>query len=234
MIGLISKLSKISRRRKLKLFNRIMMPTENMKILDVGAQVDPSGADRLQFIDFYPWKNRISAINLAPEYISLINQFYPEIDAVIGDACEMPWPDKYFDVVFSNAVIEHLGSFEKQRKMAAEITRVGKCWFVSTPNRWFPFEFHMRLPFVTWLPGNAYLWIGRIFTYNPVKRRYTFGRHRTDLRLMTARELNDCFPDSKIIKQRVTFMAETLIVIGGQISLNYRWLKSISHPQSKE
>ncbi|MHC4083580.1 MAG: hypothetical protein ACYSWZ_00045 [Planctomycetota bacterium] len=36
-----------------------------------------------------------------------------------------------------------------------------------------------------------------------------------DLRLMTARELRICFPGSRIIKQRATFMAETLVVIGG-------------------
>jgi len=214
-----SKLSNISRRRKLELFNRIIMPTERMKVLDVGAEADPSGVSGLQFIKFYPWKNKISAINISPEHISCIEQFYPEIKAVVGDACELPWPDNYFDAVYSNAVIEHLGSIEKQKEMASEIMRVGKQWFVTTPNRWYPFEFHMRLPLVTWLPGNGYLWAGRIVTYNHVKRKYTFGSKRNDLRLMTARELKDCFPGSRIIKQRVTFMAETLIVVGGEVSL---------------
>ena len=36
-------------------------------------------------------------------------------------------------------------------------------------------------------------------------------------RLMTAKELEQCFPGSKIIKQRVTFMAEALITVGGDI-----------------
>lgn len=213
---LFSKLSNISRKRKLDLFNSIIMPTENTRVLDVGAEVDPSGAEGLQFIDFYPWKNRISAINLSPAHISSIKRLYPEVEAVIGDACELPWPDNYFDVVYSNAVIEHLGSLERQQKMAAEIMRVGKRWFVTTPNRWYPFEFHLRLPFVTWLPNHGYLWAGRIVSYNHVKRKYTFGKKVDGLRLMNARELKHCFPDSKIIKQRVTFMAETLIVVGGK------------------
>ena len=214
-LGLFSKLSSISRQRKLELFNRIIVPTETMKVLDVGAQVAPSGGRSVQFIDFYPWKERISAINLSPEHISSIKQHYPEIEAVVGDACELPWPDKHFDVVYSNAVIEHLGTLERQKKMAAEIMRVVKKWFVTTPNRWYPFEFHMRLPFVTWLPGNAYLWAGRIISYNHLRRKYMFGIKRNDLRLITSRELQDCFPHSRIIKQRVTFMAETLIAIGG-------------------
>lgn len=218
-MSLFSKLSNISRQRKLELFNRIIMPTETTKVLDVGAEIAPSGGKGLQFIDFYPWKKGISAISLSPEHISSIKQHYPEIEAVVGDACELPWPDKYFDVVYSNAVIEHLGTLEKQRKMAAEIMRVGKKWFVTTPNRWYPFEFHMRLPFVTWLPGDGYLWAGRIVRYSHVKRKYVFGRKRTGLRLMTAKELRHCFPDSKIIKQRVTFVAETLIVVGGDVRL---------------
>jgi hypothetical protein len=101
--------------------------------------------------------------------------------------------------------------------MAAEIMRVGERWFVSTPNRWFPFEFHLRLPFVTWLPGNSYLRIGHILSYNHLRGKYMFGMKREDLRLLSARELEECFPGSKIIKQRVTFMAETLIAVGGDM-----------------
>jgi len=217
-MSLFEKLSRTSRKRKLQLFNRIITPTENMRVLDVGAEVDSSGVEGLQFIDFYPWKNRISAINLSAEHISAIKNYNPEIEAVVGDACDLPWPDKYFDVVYCNAVIEHVGSLDKQKRMAAEIMRVGKRWFVTTPNRWYPFEFHMRLPFVTLLPGRGYLWAGTVVSYNHVKRRYTFANKRQNsLRLMTAQELKSCFVGSRIIKQRVTFMSETLVAVGGDL-----------------
>lgn len=212
------KLSRISRTRKLRLFNKIMKPTEETKVLDVGAQVNPNSDKELQFIDAYPWKGNISAGNISEEHISNIKNCYPEIEAVVCDACKLPWPDKHFDVVYSNAVIEHVGDFERQKIMAAEIMRVGRRWFVTTPNRWFPFEFHMRLPFITWLPGNGYLRIGNLISYDHLKGKYTAGRKRSDLRLMSAGELRKCFPDSKIIKQRVTFMAETLIAVGGEIA----------------
>lgn len=217
-MGIFSKLSCISRARKLDMFERIMNPTRQMKLLDVGAQIHP-GNDRFkQLIDIYPWKENISVINISVEHISTIKEYYPEIEAVVGDACELPWPDKSFDIVYSNAVIEHLGSFEKQMKMAAEIMRVGKRWFVTTPNRWFPFEFHTRLPFFTLIPGNTYLRVGNILSYNHLREKYMFGVKRKDLRLMTARELGKCFPGSNIIKQRITFMAETLIAVGGDIT----------------
>lgn len=197
------------------LFNKLMNPTKEMRILDVGAEINPTGERSLQFIDNYPWKHNVSAINLSSEHISLIKQYYPEVNARVSDACNLPWEDKHFDIVYSNAVIEHLGNFERQKKMATEIMRVGKSWFVTTPNRWYPFEFHLRLPFVTWLPGHSYLWVGRLVSYNHVRRKYVFGAKRSGTRLMTAKELELCFPGGKIIKQRVTFMAETLVCVGG-------------------
>jgi len=192
-----------------------MNPTQEMKILDLGAEINPTNENIVQFIDSYPWNNNVSAINLSPEHISLIKQYYPEVDARVGDACALPWEDKHFDIVYSNAVIEHLGSFEKQKKMAAEIMRVGKSWFITTPNRWYPFEFHMRLPFVTWLPRNGYIRFGQIISYNHMEKKYMSGIKREGLRLLKAKELKHCFPSSRIIKQRITFMAETLICVGG-------------------
>ena len=213
-MSIFTRLSKISRIRKLELFNRLMNPTKETRILDVGAEISPNSECNIQFIDCYPWKNNVSAINLSSEHISLIKQYYPEVDVRVGDACNLPWEDKHFDIVYSNAVIEHLENFERQKKMATEIMRVGKSWFVTTPNRWYPFEFHMRLPFVTWLPRNGYIRFGQVISYNHMKRKYMTGIRRDDLRLVTAKDLKHCFPTSRIIKQRVTFMPETLICIG--------------------
>jgi SAM-dependent methyltransferase len=215
-MSLFRKLSDISRKRKIALFNNTFHPTEQTKILDVGAEIDPKCNSTLQFIDLYPWKRRISALNMSEDHIAKIKQVYPEIDSRVGDACALPWSDKSFDIVYSNAVIEHVGDFEKQKLMAKEIMRVGKAWFITTPNRWYPFEFHIRLPLVTWLPGNAYKQVGRIIRYSHLRKRYAFGIGRVaNLRLMSARELRQCFSNSRIIKLRVTFMAETLIVVGG-------------------
>lgn len=183
-----------------------------MRILDVGAEINPAGDGSLQLIDSYPWKSNLSAINLSEAHINKIKEVYPEIDARIGNACNLPYPDKSFDVVYCNAVIEHVGSFEHQKQMASEIMRVGKSWFVTTPNRWYPFEFHMRLPFVTWLPLHGYLWVGRLISYNHIHQRYMAGFKRSHLRLMTISELRQSFPDSRIIKSQITFMAENLIV----------------------
>ena len=72
-----------------------------------------------------------------------------------GDACALPFADQAFDVVFSNAVIEHVGDVGRQRQFVAEALRVGRRVFITTPNRWFPIEVHTRLPLVHWLPRAA-------------------------------------------------------------------------------
>ena len=213
-MGLFDHFSAISRKRKIEQFFELMKPSETDKILDAGGEVESSSCKSCQFIDTFPHKENISVVNLSAVHVETIAKKYPEVDARVGDACNLPWPDDYFDTVYSNAVIEHVGDYERQKKMASEIIRVGRKWFVTTPNRWYPFEFHMRLPFVTWLPFHGYLKIGQIISYNHVKQKYTCGLKHDHLRLMTASELGMCFPGSRIIKQRVTFMPETLIAGG--------------------
>lgn len=77
-----------------------------------------------------------------------------------GDARDLAFPDKSFDYVYSNAVIEHVGGPEGARKMLAESMRVArKGAFHTTPNRWFPIETHTQLPVVHWLPRRQQNWV---------------------------------------------------------------------------
>lgn len=82
------------------------------------------------------------------------------ITSVVGDATRMDiFEDQSFDVVFSNSVIEHVGDFENQNRMAKEVTRIGKRYFVQTPNYWFPIEPHFLLPGFQWLPVSLRAWL---------------------------------------------------------------------------
>src|ERR1035441_6581078 len=71
---------------------------------------------------------------------------------VVGDGTNLPFPDKAFDLVFSNSVIEHLGTLERQRAFAREMLRTGRRVYCQTPNRWFPIEVHYLGAFFHWLP----------------------------------------------------------------------------------
>ncbi len=213
-MSLFATLSEVSRARKLRLFHAALRPGPQTTVLDLGGETSDNG--EVMFLDVYPWKERVTAVNLCPRQIATIRLRHPQVTAVVADARDLPWPDKYFDAVYSNAVIEHVGGPAEQRQMAKEIMRVAKSWFVTTPNRWFPFEFHLRLPLVTWLPFHGYRLAGRVVRYGHVVRRYVRGGPVTDLRLLGASELRRLFPGSRIVKQRTTVMAETLIAIGGE------------------
>jgi hypothetical protein len=49
--------------------------------------------------------------------------------------------------------LEHVGPTNKQISFLRELWRVARRGiFVTTPNRWFPIEFHILLPVAHWLP----------------------------------------------------------------------------------
>jgi SAM-dependent methyltransferase len=168
---LVDALSLRSRRRKLQLFLDELRPTSATTILDVGVDEVGFGEEGGQsgcgthnfFEEHYPWRDRITALGLHDG--AGLRLRYPVIDYVQGDACALPFADKSFDIVFSNAVIEHVGDIDRQRLFVAEALRVGRRVFLTTPNRWFPIEVHTRLPLVHWLPrgaaGPAYDLVGK-------------------------------------------------------------------------
>jgi 2-polyprenyl-3-methyl-5-hydroxy-6-metoxy-1,4-benzoquinol methylase len=72
---------------------------------------------------------------------------------VVADALALPFPDKSFDLVLSNAVIEHVGGVEEQRRFLAEHLRVAHHFILTTPNRWFFMETHTKALLRHWSPA---------------------------------------------------------------------------------
>ena len=155
-----------SRRRKLALFLELMQPDAATTVLDVGVDEvslgeagGQSGCTTHNFLEErYPWPERLTALGLHDG--ARFRERYPRIAYVQGDALALPFADGSFEVVHSNAVIEHVGARDRQEAFVREALRVGRRVFLTTPNRWFPVEVHTRLPLVHWLPdrlaGRAY------------------------------------------------------------------------------
>jgi len=148
-----------NRRRKLALFMETIRPGPETRIVDVGVGDTPFGtepgvaATHNFFEALYPWPERITAVSDVP--LPNFAQAFPSIRTVVADGLELPFGDDEFDVAFSNAVVEHVGGREEQRRLVTELCRVAPRVFVSTPNRWFPVETHTLVPFVHWLPRDA-------------------------------------------------------------------------------
>ena len=63
----------------------------------------------------------------------------------------MPFADNSFDLVVSNAVIEHVGGLQQRCFLQESVCVARKDVFFTTPNRWYPIELHTLLPFIHYL-----------------------------------------------------------------------------------
>jgi ubiquinone/menaquinone biosynthesis C-methylase UbiE len=132
-------------------FMRRLEPRPEDTALDIGVTSDQAYAVSNYFEALYPFKAQITAVGLGDA--AFLESLYPGLTYLQANATRMPFADGSFDLVHSSAVVEHVGSFDNQREMIRECARVarrGLC--ITTPNRWFPIEFHTQLPLVHWLP----------------------------------------------------------------------------------
>lgn len=159
LAGLAARASLWNRHRKLALFMETMQPGPETWVVDVGVGdtgfgTEPGVASSHNFFEaLYPWPERITAVSDVP--LPNFAREFPMIECVTASGTELPFEDDAFDVAFTNAVVEHVGGREEQRRFVAELCRVAPRVFLSTPNRWFPVETHTLLPFLHWLPRPA-------------------------------------------------------------------------------
>jgi hypothetical protein len=190
-----------NRRRKLALFMESVRPGPETRVVDVGVGDTPFGtepgvaATHNFFEALYPWPDRITAVSDVP--LPNFAQAFPSIRTVVASGLELPFADDDFDVAFSNAVVEHVGSRKEQRRFVTELCRVAPKVFVSTPNRRFPVETHTLVPFVHWLPRRR-----------ADRAMHALRRDNWDqVELLTKQELLDLFPssvDARVVESRVT------------------------------
>lgn len=194
------------RARRMALLAKTVGLTGQTRVLDVGGTVDI-------------WR-------LAPVMpkLVLLNEARAQYEigagerVVLGDGASLPFADQSFDLVFSNSVIEHVGSRAQQARFAAEIARVGKQYWVQTPNRSFPIEHHLWTPFVHWLPRSWQAAIVKRFsvwslvTNHKGEQREFYLKHYLDsIRLLSASDLRELFPGSTIVRERFFGWTKSLI-----------------------
>jgi hypothetical protein len=134
---------------------------------------------------------------------------------VIGDGCCLPFGDKSFDLAFSNSVIEHVPD---HRAFAEEAIRVGRSYYVQTPNYWFPIEPHYMAPIIHFLPPKWRRRLGRNFTGWGLIARISqdqVDEFVASTHLLKPEEMQDLFPDAEVDTEKVLGMTKSLIVFGG-------------------
>ena len=196
------------RKKRMKMFYEALSINKETKILDVGG-------------NFFIWQ--IAAENGLPEidHITVLNIYEedvsklpPNVKWVVGNGCKLPFDDGEFDVVFSNSVIEHLGAHDSQVTFAKEISRVGKNYWVQTPDPRFFLEPHYLSPFIHWLPINLRRRVVRHATTwgllcHPTKQE--IDDRMNEIRLIAPREFKGMFPGAEIINERWIGMPKSLV-----------------------
>lgn len=165
----------------------------------------------------YFWKNslipdipntEIILLNLHQEFSD-----HPNIVGMKGDATSMlEFETGSFDLIFSNSVIEHLYTFENQQKMANEVMRVGKYFFIQTPNKYFPVEAHYALPFAQFYPKSLTYFLltktklSRLRNWDPKDAQ----QYLDEIRLLDEQQMRDLFPKTEIYQEKVMGLVKSI------------------------
>lgn len=123
------------------------------------------------------------------------------------------------DLLISSATIEHLGNIKNIKKGILNMIKLTKKYFViTTPNRFYPLDFHTKLPLIHFLPKKIHRFILRYLGHN-------FLSKEENLNLLSKNDLISLFYkipninyDIKTIK--LFGIVSNFIVIGKKLDSN--------------
>lgn len=179
-----------------------------IKILDLG------GSD-------YHWRNsqfpgnknfNITIVNTEVQNVSESDNFV----FIKKDVTDLEiFKDGEYDIVYSNSLIEHINSGELQKKLADDIRRIGKHYFVQTPNYFFPVEPHFLFPFFQFLPLNIRAKMIMKYDLGWYKKQPEKEKAlelASSVKLLNIAELKKLFPDGNIYHEKYLFLNKSFII----------------------
>jgi len=207
--GIIKQIIKNARQEFFVKFKNLTGYNTNNTVLDIGTT--PS-TDIEQNIFLENTKDNSNITCLSNQDCSLLKNKYPNVkDFIIGDGKKTNFSDNSFDIVHSNATIEHVGSYINQSYFVKECLRISKKFvFIQTPNRYYPIDFHTAIPLIHWMPKKIHRKILNLIGLS-------FYSSELNLNLMTNNDLVKICEELKIInfriiKQKLFFFTSNLIL----------------------
>ncbi|WP_299533692.1 methyltransferase domain-containing protein [Ulvibacterium sp.] len=179
-----------------------------LKILDVGGTEKYwEMIDFLEHVDMETQGIEIYLLNLTHQKVTK-----PNFVSLKGTATNLSeYENGFFDLVFSNSVIEHLFTWENQLKMAKEVRRVGKSYFIQTPNFWFPIEPHYVMPLIQYFPKKVRTQLLLLF-HSGYNDKNTAFQKVEEIRLLTIKQMKELFPDGKTYLEKFMGLNKSIIM----------------------
>lgn len=209
-----SSLSNRLRSRRFRLFERLTAPLRAsmerpLRIVDLGGTPG--------FWAHRGWADRddveITTVNIEPQHDAR-----GDIRTITADVTYLDMPDGGFDVAFSNSVIEHLFTADRQAAMALTLRRLAPAYWLQTPNYWFPMEPHFHIVGWQWMPVGVRASVIRrrqCGWRGPCRDTDAADAVVREVRLMTRRELRRLFPEATLTAERFGGLVKSWIVHAG-------------------
>src|SRR5258705_6420009 len=138
------------RAERMRRFLRIMQPKPGATILDVGGLPSLNGI--AGFWREYDDRFDITLVNMPGAFKNFNKTELSPFRLVEADVCNCDMLLGGYDIVFSNSVIEHVGSERRQEAFARFVRSAGSDFWVQTPSPLFPIEAHCDIPFWWFAP----------------------------------------------------------------------------------
>jgi hypothetical protein len=181
---------------------------QNISILDVGGTED----FWVQMGYHHKSNMRFTLLNIANT-----NTHHGNFTSLVGDARKLDnLQDSSSDIVFSNSVLEHVGTFDDQILAANHIRRIGKSYFVQTPNYWFPVERHFLFVGYQYLPLSLRAFFLRRFNlgwFSKAPDKAELITTVSSIRLLTKRNMRTLFPEAEIVTERFAGLSKSIIAV---------------------
>lgn len=183
------------RERRRKRFQNRMNPNLAQVVLDVGGCPSEWNGRGALF-------GKVDLLNLEAFPIPQWPDS-PVMRSFKGDGRALDFEDGSYDIVYSNSVLEHVGTWEDQQAFARETRRVGAHLWIQTPAYGCPVEPHYLGLFIHWFPARWHVSLARWTSVVGLTGAADLQSIASNTRLVTKREFKELFPDCEIWTERL-------------------------------
>ncbi len=199
-----------ARRRRWELTTEFFPDFDSLDIVDLGGTVDAWMRAPVR-------PRSVTVLNLLEPGESHVDWIRP----VTGDACDaasvlqQELGRHRFDMVFSNAVLEHVGGHSQRAKFAASTTALSDKYWIQTPYRYFPLEPHWLFPGMQFLPLALRAKVAKAWPlgHTPPATGQEALSSVLWTELIGVVELRALYPSAKIVHERIGGLTKSIIAV---------------------